>query len=136
MPSDTSLKIVAQLDEIYQQSVSRLRAALTLYIRTGERPDPSARGDGAFAYPEIRLRYDGQHDPGPLGRAYGRLQAAGDYAIAVTQPSLFAPYLAQQIDLLIDDYGVSVEAGISQTEIPYNYVLDAGDDPNDELIVE
>jgi AMP nucleosidase len=128
LPSDQSLKIVEQLDAIYQQSVSRLRAALTTYIRTGERPDPAERENGAFAYPEIRLRYDGLRNPGPLGRAYGRLQAAGDYAIAVTQPALFAPYLAQQIDLLLDDYGVSVEAGHSRTEIPYNYVLDAGDD--------
>ena len=128
MPSAQSQAIVGQLDAIYQQSVSRLRAALTHYIRTGERPDPALRGNGAFAYPEIRLRYDGARDPGPLGRAYGRLQSAGDYAIAVTQPELFASYLAQQIDLLVDDFGVTVEAGVSRTEIPYNYVLDAGDD--------
>ena len=128
MPSEKSLKLVEELDAIYRQSVSRLRAALTVYIRTGERPDPETRRNGAFAYPEIRLRYDGHRDPGPLGRAYGRLQAAGDYAIAVTQPELFASYLAQQIDLLLDDFGVTVEAGVSRTEIPYNYVLDAGDD--------
>jgi AMP nucleosidase len=108
--------------------VTRLRAALNLYIKTGERPDPATRRDGTFAYPEIRLRYDGGRDPGPLGRSFGRLQEPGDYAIAVTQPVLFAPYLAQQIDLLIEDYGVTVEAGVSRTEIPYNYVLDAGDD--------
>lgn len=128
MPSAQSLNIVGQLDAIYQQSVSRLRAALTHYIRTGERPDPAMRGNGAFAYPEIRMHYDGMRDPGPLGRAYGRLQAAGSYAIAVTQPELFASYLAQQIDLLVDDFGVTVEAAVSGTEIPYNYVLDAGDD--------
>ena len=128
MPSAQSLAIVEQLDAIYQQSVSRLRVALTRYIRGGEPPDPRARETGAFAYPEIRLRYDGLRDPGPLGRAYGRLQAAGDYAVAITHPSLFAPYLAQQIDLLIDDFGVSVAAAVSDTEIPYNYVLDAGED--------
>ena len=128
MPSKQSLDLVEQLDAIYQQSVARLRAALTRYIRIGERPDPSLRRDGGFAYPEIRLSYDGGRDPGPLGRSFGRLQEAGDYTIAVTQPRLFAPYLAQQIDLLIADYGVEVSAGLSRTEIPYNYVLDAGDD--------
>ncbi|MES2497779.1 MAG: AMP nucleosidase [Pseudomonadota bacterium] len=128
MPSTQSLQLVEQLDTLYRQSVTSLRAALTHYIRTGERPDPVTRRDGTFAYPEIRLRYDGSRDPGPLGRAFGRLQEPGDYAIAVTHPALFAPYLAQQIDLLIEDYGVTVEAGISSTEIPYNYVLDAGDD--------
>jgi AMP nucleosidase len=128
LPSTQSLQLVEQLDALYRESVARLRAALTHYIRTGERPDPAMRRDGAFAYPEIRLRYEGGRDPGPLGRSFGRLQQPGDYAIAVTQPALFAPYLAQQIDLLIADYGVRVEAGVGTTEIPYNYVLDAGDD--------
>jgi AMP nucleosidase len=120
--------IVEQLDTIYRQSVSRLRAALTHYIRTGERPDPALRANGSFAYPEIRLHYEGGRDPGPLGRSFGRLQEAGDYAVAVTQPALFGHYLEQQIDLLVADYGVEVEVGLSATEIPYNYVLDAGDD--------
>jgi AMP nucleosidase len=128
LPSPRSQQIVAELEAIYRQSVSRLRAALTHYLRTGEAPDPAMRAGGGFAYPEIRLHYDGASDPGPLGRAYGRLQAAGDYAVAVTQPALFASYLAQQIDLLLDDYGVAVEATAGRTEIPYSYVLDAGDD--------
>jgi AMP nucleosidase len=128
LPSPQSLDLVEQLDAIYQQSVARLRAALTQFIRTGERPDPGLRSQGAFAYPEIRLSYDGGRDLGPLGRSFGRLQEAGDYAIAVTQPRLFAPYLAQQLDLLLEDYGATVSAGLSTTEIPYNYVLDAGDD--------
>ncbi|MFZ5703709.1 MAG: AMP nucleosidase [Pseudomonadota bacterium] len=127
MPSQ-GRDIVEQLDTIYRQSVSRLRAALTHYIRTGERPDPALRANGSFAYPEVRLHYEGGRDPGPLGRSFGRLQEAGDYAVAVTQPALFGHYLEQQIDLLIADYGVEVEAGLSSTEIPYNYVLDAGDD--------
>ncbi len=127
MPSQ-GRDIVEQLDTIYRQSVSRLRAALTHYIRTGERPDPALRANGSFAYPEIRLHYEGGRDPGPLGRSFGRLQEAGDYAVAVTQPALFGHYLEQQIDLLVADYGVEVEVGLSATEIPYNYVLDAGDD--------
>ena len=128
MASDKATNIVAQLDDLYRQSVSRLRAALTLYIREGQRPDPQARADGAFAYPEIRLTYDGLRDPGPLGRAYGRLSTAGDYAISVTQPTLFGDYLARQIDMLIDDFGVEVDVGLSPNEIPYNFVLDAGED--------
>jgi AMP nucleosidase len=105
-----------------------LRAALTRYIRTGERPDPEARAKGAFAYPEIRLHYDGLHDPGPLGRAYGRLSTAGDYAISVAHPAVFADYLAHQMDMLVDDFGITIDIGLSSDEIPYNFVLDGGDD--------
>ncbi len=128
MASVESLKIVDQLEAIYRESVSRLRIALNQYIQTGERPDPALRTNGAFAYPEIRLYYDGVRDPGPLGRAYGRLSTAGHYAISVTQPALFGQYLAQQLDLLKDDFGVIAEAAVSNQEIPYNFVLDAGTD--------
>ncbi|MDB5686809.1 MAG: nucleosidase, partial [Rhizorhabdus sp.] len=128
MASSTSVKLVEELDALYRQSVSRLRGALNHFIKTGERPDPAMRSNGAFAYPEIRLHYDGLNDPGQLGRAYGRLSIPGDYAISVTQPALFGAYLAQQIDMLVDDFGVRVAVGSSRQEIPYNFVLDAGDD--------
>ena len=126
MPSKRSLQIVDELDRLYQGSVARLRAALGRYIEHGERPDPQARASGAFAYPEIRLRYDGERNPGPLGRAYGRLNQTGAYASSVTQPALFREYLADQLDMLIDDFGVWVETGTGADEIPYPYVLDAG----------
>jgi AMP nucleosidase len=128
MTSSASVLFVEQLEALYQQSVSRLRAALNHYVHTGERPDPISRANGAFVYPQIRLSHDGLHDPGPLGRAYGRLSAPGSYAISVTQPALFGSYLAEQIDMLVDDYGVQVEVGPSGQEIPYNFVLDAGSD--------
>jgi len=69
MASSSSLKLVEELDALYRQSVSRLRAALNHFIKTGERPDPAMRTNGAFTYPEIRLFYDGLNDPGHLGRA-------------------------------------------------------------------
>jgi len=128
LPSAKSLQIVAQLEALYDEAVGRLRTALSDYVEHGTSPDPAARGAGAFAYPELRLHYDGRRGPGPLGRAYGRLEEAGTYATSVTHPALFAPYLAQQIDLLIDDFGVEVETALSATEIAYNYVLDTEDD--------
>ena len=126
MPSNRSLRIVEELDALYQGAVGRLRDALGRYIDTGERPDPAARAAGAFAYPIIKLHYDGERNPGPLGRAYGRLNTPGDYAISVTQPAMFRDYLATQLDMLIDDFGVWVEYGTGSDEIPYPYVLDAG----------
>jgi AMP nucleosidase len=125
MPSARSLAIVDALDAIYRQSVTALREALAHYAATGKAPDEQARAEGAFAYPEIRLRYDGGRNPGPLGRAYGRLTAPGAYAVSVTQPALFRDYLAGQIDLLIDDFGAKVEIARGHQEIPFAYVLDS-----------
>jgi AMP nucleosidase len=122
----TASDIVAELDRLYRASVDRLQAALTAYLRDGTQPDPAARLDGSFAYPEIRLHFRGDDGrPTPM-RSFGRLVTAGDYRISVTKPALFADYLTEQLTLLIEDYGVEVEAVQGRQEIPFPYVLDPG----------
>ena len=122
----TASTLVAELDRLYRASVDRLQAALTAYLRDGTRPDPGTRLDGSFAYPEIRLHYRGGDDrPAPI-RSFGRLVTPGDYRISVTKPDLFADYLTEQLTLLIEDYGVEVEAVPGRQEIPFPYVLDPG----------
>ncbi|WP_375421347.1 AMP nucleosidase [uncultured Sphingomonas sp.] len=122
----TASHIVAELDRLYRASVDRLQAALTAYLTGGTQPDPAARTDGSFAYPEIRLHYRGADDrPTPL-RSFGRLVTPGDYRISVTKPGHFADYLTEQLTLLIEDYDVEVEAVPGRQEIPFPYVLDPG----------
>jgi AMP nucleosidase len=118
-------EIVAELDTLFKASVKRLRSAIDDYIRTGTAPPPEMRADGSFAYPEIHLYWSGDHDSTEPQRSYGKLAAAGHYATSVTKPALFADYLAEQIDILVNDYGVTVEARPGQQEIPFPYVLDA-----------
>ncbi len=122
----TASQIVADLDQLYRAAVDRLQAALTAYLADGARPDPASRTDGSFAYPEIRVRYrGGDGRPAPM-RSFGRLVSPGEYRISVTKPALFADYLAEQLTLLIEDYGVMVEAVPGRQEIPFPYVLDPG----------
>jgi AMP nucleosidase len=122
----TAATIVAELDQLYRSAVERLQAALTTYLSDGTPPDPASRRDGSFAYPEIRVRYRGGEDrPAPL-RSFGRLVTPGDYRISVTKPALFADYLTEQLTLLIEDYGVEVDAISGRQEIPFPYVLDPG----------
>lgn len=118
--------IVAELDRLYTASVARLRAALDRYLTNGTRPPSSARVDGSFAYPEIRLTYRGGSDRPMPSRAYGRLTTPGEYRISVTKPAMFAAYLTEQLDLLIANHDVTVEAVAGRQEIPFPYVLDAG----------
>ena len=118
-------QIVAALDTYFNASVQRLQRAIETYVSTGTPPDPASRQDGSFAYPEIRLYYDGAESSAQAHRSFGRMQVPGHYAISVTKPALFADYLAEQIDILIADYGVRVEAAQGTQEIPYPYVLDA-----------
>ncbi|MGT2513126.1 AMP nucleosidase [Sphingomonas panni] len=119
-------QIVAELDRLYTASVARLRAALDLYLTDGTPPPSSARVDGSFAYPEIRLTYRGSGERPTPSRAYGRLTTPGEYRISVTKPAMFAAYLTEQLDLLIANHDVTVEAVAGRQEIPFPYVLDAG----------
>ena len=122
----TASDIVAELDRLYTASVDRLQAALTRYLSDGTPPDATARSDGSFAYPEIRLSFAGEAArPTPL-RSFGRLVSPGDYRISVTKPAIFADYLTEQLTLLIEDYDVTVEAVPGRQEIPFPYVLDPG----------
>jgi AMP nucleosidase len=118
--------IVAELDRLYRASVDRLQAALTRYLTDGIPPDPQSRQDGSFAYPEIRIRYDGGSDRPVPPRSFGRLVDPGEYKISVTKPAIFADYLTEQLTFLIEDYDVQVSARPGRQEIPFPYVLDPG----------
>ena len=122
----TAPDIVAELDRLYTAAVARLQAAISAYIADGTVPTSEARKAGAFAYPEIRVRFaGGDGRPAPL-RSFGRLTAPGEYRISVTRPALFADYLVEQLTFLIEDYDVTVEAAPGSQEIPFPYVMDAG----------
>ena len=56
---------VAELETLYAAAVANLRAALAEFIKNGTRPDPAARAAGAFAYPELRVRYVADDAPRP-----------------------------------------------------------------------
>jgi AMP nucleosidase len=120
--------IIDQLIEISEGSSAALRSALARYLSQGERPDPDARAQGLFAYPELRITYRYDTPAKFPGRAFGRLNQPGDYATSVARPKLFRKYLAEQLGYLIADYQVDVSVGRSASEIPYPYVLDGTDD--------
>ena len=115
--------VVDQLQAQYAEATEALRSALATYLDGGPPPDPALRGAGVFAYPELRITAPDAPRP-RVSRAYARLSAPGTYATTVTRPELFRAYLTEQIGLLVQDYGVTVEVGRSRQEIPFPYVLD------------
>ena len=81
MSESVSVKnAIAELATIYDSSVSNLRAALDAYISKGVRPSAESRKKGAFAYPELRLRYDKPRTKPAPSRAFARLNQPGTYA--------------------------------------------------------
>ncbi|MET0361460.1 MAG: AMP nucleosidase, partial [Sphingobium sp.] len=114
-----------QLGTLYQASVAALTAALETYAR-GEMPDGPADWS-AFCYPEIVIAHAGGQELQRTRRSFARLSRPGRYVTSVTRPDIFGRYLAEQIDLLIADYGVTVEVRAGRKAIPYPYVLDGLD---------
>ncbi len=134
--TQTGRAIVEALDTLFKTSVKRLRESIETYIATGTLPDPALRLDGSFAYPEIHIHWSGDTDSSEPQRSYGRLAAPGHYVTSVTKPSLFADYLAEQLDILLADYGVTVEVKPGRQEIPFPYVLDAGTEFGDVRAID
>ncbi len=132
----TGRAIVNELDILFKASVKRLRDSIEAYISTGVRPDPALRGDGSFAYPEIHLHWSGDNESAEPQRSFGRLAAPGSYVTSVTKPSLFADYLAEQLDILVTDYDVTVEAKVGRQEIPFPYVLDTNTEFGDVRAID
>jgi len=117
--------VVEQLEEEFRRSTEALKNALKAFLDTGQPPDPALRPD-LFAYPELRLTWQGGSPP-RLARAYARFSQAGVYATTITRPDLFKDYLTEQLTLLMTDFEVEAVVGRSRQEIPFPYVLDGAD---------
>lgn len=124
----TPEEAAARLADLHHASVENLRSALRAYLDDGIAPDPEARAAGAFAYPELRVRYEPEGSPPPVSRAFGKFSEPGLYASSITQPDLFQDYLIDQLSFLSEDYDITIETGLSDTEIAFSTVLDGADD--------
>ena len=116
--------ILDRLEEISDRSKANLRDALELYAKDRSPPSPSARKEGAFVYPELRVRYTESDPPSYPARAYARLNQSGTYTSSIAEPALFRGYLKEQLERLVADYDAELSVGKSSDEIPYQYVLD------------
>jgi len=124
----TPSEAVDQLNALYQTSVENLRSSLSTFLEGGGPPSVKNREDGAFTYPELRVTYEPDGPPPPVSRAFGKFTDTGVYSTTVTHPELYRDYLIEQLDLLTEDYEVTIETGLSEKEIPFSYVLDGAGD--------
>jgi AMP nucleosidase len=116
---------IEQLHARYNAAVARLREAVAAYVANGTLPDPLLRANGAFAYPELRILYDGGSHGIDRLLAYGRMDRTGVYASTITRPDLFQSYLRDMLLLIVEQYPVRFEVRSSTQEIPFPYVLDS-----------
>ncbi|MFN3970012.1 MAG: AMP nucleosidase [Gemmobacter sp.] len=108
---------VARLCALYDQAtrflVGHFREAVA-----GHRPTRRIR---AF-YPEVRLSV-ASFQKADSRLSFGHVAQPGTYATTITRPDLFRQYLIQQLSLLMQNHGVPVIIGPSETPIPVHFAV-------------
>jgi len=113
---------VDRLQAIYDQATSFLAEHFQTTITKGN----PGRRIRAF-YPEIRLTVT-SFDKVDSRLSFGHVSSPGTYATTVTRPDLFRNYLIQQIELLVQNHGVPVQIGPSDTPIPVHFAVTGNPD--------
>ncbi len=108
---------VDRLEALYQQATEFLSDHFSTAVM-GTRPHSRVR---AF-YPEIRLTTT-SYAKTDSRLSYGHVAGPGSYSTTVTRPDLFRNYLIQQITLLVQNHGVAVTIGASETPIPVHFAV-------------
>jgi AMP nucleosidase len=117
---------VERLEALHAAATGALREALERFFADGV--PPSAAERARFRYPELRVTYRPEGPIPAIKRAYAKFEEPGTYATTVTHPAFFKDYLLEQLRPLVQDYGATIEAGVSGQEIPYPYVFESGDE--------
>ncbi|MGE0740564.1 MAG: AMP nucleosidase [Hyphomonadaceae bacterium] len=120
----TPAEAVDRLEFLHERAVTALIEAVRRFAEGGA--PPTAEERALFRYPELRVTYLPGAPAPRLARAYGQLTWPGEYAVTITQPKFYRAYLLDQLKLLVGDYGAELSVRVSDTEIPYSFVLDAG----------
>ncbi|WP_299564464.1 AMP nucleosidase [uncultured Sulfitobacter sp.] len=108
---------VDRLTALYTQATDFLGA----HFRSAMADAPPDARIRAF-YPEIRFTTSSYaHVDTRL--SFGHVSAPGTYSATITRPDLFRNYLIQQIGLLIENHGMSVVIGPSNTPIPVHFAV-------------
>lgn len=108
---------VDRLEALYAEATAFLGKAFSDAVTKGR---PAARMRAY--YPEVRLTVT-SHDKIDSRLSFGHVSHPGTYATTVTRPDLFRNYLIQQIGLLMENHGVSVQIGLSDTPIPLHFAV-------------
>ncbi len=108
---------VERLQQLYKIAVNFLSRNFESALTSGA-PTSSFRA----YYPEIRF-ITTSHTKSDSRLSFGHVAEPGTYATTVTRPDLFANYLEQQICLLMENHGVPVQIGPSQTAMPVHFAV-------------
>jgi AMP nucleosidase len=119
---------VADLRARYDEATGFLRERFAAVMQ-GSAPEGRYR---AF-YPQVSLTTS-SFATVDSRLSFGHVTEPGLYETTITRPDLFAGYLTQQIGLLIQNHGMPVRVGTSDTPIPLHFAM--GEDAHVEGSIE
>ncbi|MBD0864426.1 MAG: AMP nucleosidase [Rhodobacteraceae bacterium] len=108
---------VARLELLYDQAVQFLIPRFAKVMQSGA-PENRIRA----CYPEVRIKTT-SHAHVDSRLSFGHVSAPGTHSATITRPSLFRNYLTQQIGLLLENHGVPVTIGVSDTPMPIHFAV-------------
>ncbi len=108
---------VQRLIELYETSCEFLCKAFSKTMVT----PPKGKRIRAF-YPQVRIETT-SYAQIDSRLSFGHVSQPGLHATTVTRPDLFASYLTQQLELLMENHGVPVEVGYSDTPMPVHFAV-------------
>ena len=119
---------VAELQAALPDATGFLRGRFAA-VMAGEAPKGRYR---AF-YPQVSLT-TASFAKVDTRLCFGHVTEPGVYETTITRPDLFEGYLTQQIELLIQNHGMPVRIGTSDTPIPLHFAM--GEDAHVEGSIE
>ena len=108
---------VTRLQELYAEATAFLSRHFSAAVTSGK-PGTRMRA----YYPEIRLTVS-SHAKTDSRLSFGHVSGPGTYATTVTRPDLFRNYLIQQLELLMQNHGVPIQIGLSDTPMPVHFAV-------------
>jgi len=105
------------IEEIYQAHVGYLREAFDDFAK-GDIPEKRV----SACYPILSLQTN-TVERQDTRLSYGFVSRPGHYETTLTRPDIFDHYYKDQIELLLNSHGGSVEVGVSNVPIPVHYAL-------------
>lgn len=111
---------VDRLTTIYERNTAFIRDAFQAVVAGRDLSGPLRA-----CYPAIRITVR-TYDPIDTRLSFGHVAEPGTYQTTVTQPKLFRDYYLAQIGLLIQNHGVAIEVGESDTPIPLHFAFPEG----------
>ncbi|MDE0113383.1 MAG: AMP nucleosidase [Albidovulum sp.] len=108
---------ISQLESLYAESTGFLRERLKEAIARG-----GSLTRYRACYPEVRI-VTNSYAQVDSRLSFGHVSEPGTYATTITRPDLFREYLLQQIGLLLENHGVPVSIGQSDTPLPIHFAI-------------